>query len=1008
MSAHQEGTIFHTSASELPSTLAMSLENPSSASLALSLSSTRIESHHYHHHHHSNDDLELQNHHGRHSDSKAPSFVSGKLELVPEQSTIEYDLQKSETIHSIDSNNSNDKTDPGAATLEGTLLDYPEGGFGWLVVLASFIVYFWSFAPNVTFGVYQAHFLAENTFPGALATEISWVGSIGTASMYVLGPFVAPMTQLLGLRAVVAIGIVVSSLGLISASFATQLWHLYITQGLLFGCGVGLVLFSSLSVVSQYFEKRRGLANGIAVAGSGVGGLAMAPLTRLLIAKVGYRWCLRIIGMAVFTFLTAVFPFIRPRIKTVKKGPIFDFSLFKIPGFIELVLTALVITFGYMIPIFLIPTYTSQVLSEPPTTGANLLSMFSGINAAARIVSVATNLATLTGFMAVYGIFGGGFISIFPVVAAQVVGVERLSSALGVIYFGNVFDSSAFYIQGGATSFNPVTGVYTTIPQTFSIDLSVSWNTNQPAFKSFPDGPSGSLTTAAIAPDNQAWFLISKGTSRTFDIKSSAWNDTLSNNQFGPNPGQGAVTDPDGGMIYIPTITGDTTTGVTSLLAGHVTGEKIDNVNTQQFPNVVTGFNVAWSVALRSMIVFGGSPTFGFPKQNDNVYFFTPATGTWGTLNLNTSQSIPAQRTGSCFLPTNGGSKMILFGGLSNPVVLPLVAYSDLYILDTASRTWIKGASAPATEGRQGAACAVSNGQLVVWGGWDISYNPMKNTTLVYNINTNTWVSNYTAPPIPTTTPPASSATSGSSSTHSPSSTPSPNTPSNNPPNIPVIAGGSVGGLVVVVVGVLFVYRDRRKRVSTGTGFDEKQRSLPPLTANLDNTSKDSLDPKKDLSDSPYYPPPPKSKDTYWADVYDQDKARRSPAAVRSKDFYSSANYQEDSRAPDLVLQHILSSKRGNVQEGPFGSQRFSQHPHTGTEGMMESQSYHDRTRRSPQTAVEGSPEQYHENFDYRNQVQHPHVIVETVGPTTGTTTDNILDAYFIPGSPGPMPSRQR
>ncbi|KAF8975263.1 hypothetical protein BGZ46_009294 [Entomortierella lignicola] len=41
--------------------------------------------------------------------------------------------------------------------------------------------------------------------------------------------------------------------------------------------------------------------------------------------------------------------------------------------------------------------------------------------------------------MAVYGVFGGGFISIFPVVAAQVVGIERLSAALGLLYFGNVF-----------------------------------------------------------------------------------------------------------------------------------------------------------------------------------------------------------------------------------------------------------------------------------------------------------------------------------------------------------------------------------------------------------------------------------------------------------------------------------------------------------------------------------------------------------------------------------------
>ncbi|KAF9312084.1 hypothetical protein BG003_006646 [Podila horticola] len=266
-----------------------------------------------------------------------------------------------------------------------------------------------------------------------MPTDISWVGSIGAASMFIPGPFVAPMTRYVGVRLVVFIGIVIESLGFIIASFATQLWHLYLTQGFMFGVGGGLVFFSSVSVTAQYFDKKRGLANGIAVAGSGIGGLAVAPLTRL----------------------------------TVKKGPIVDLAIFRVPGFLYLLITAFIVTFGYMVPIFLIPTYSSQVLNQTASTGANLISLFSGINAAARIIlgvaadrlgrtntlftccfmsglacfaiwSVATNITILTAFMAVYGLFGGGFISIFPVVVAQVVGVERLSSALGILYFGNV------------------------------------------------------------------------------------------------------------------------------------------------------------------------------------------------------------------------------------------------------------------------------------------------------------------------------------------------------------------------------------------------------------------------------------------------------------------------------------------------------------------------------------------------------------------------------------------
>ncbi|KAG0041981.1 hypothetical protein BGZ90_009565, partial [Linnemannia elongata] len=168
--------------------------------------------------------------------------------------------------------------------------------------------------------------------------------------------------------------------------------------GFLFGVGGGLVFFSSISVTAQYFEKRRGLANGIAVAGSGIGGLSLAPLTRYLIAQV------------------------------VKKGPIFDMSIIRVPGFMYLMATAFVVTFGYMVPVFLIPTYSNVELGQTPATSANLISIFSGINAASRIIlgvaadklgrtntlftccflagasclaiwSVASNIQILTGFM---------------------------------------------------------------------------------------------------------------------------------------------------------------------------------------------------------------------------------------------------------------------------------------------------------------------------------------------------------------------------------------------------------------------------------------------------------------------------------------------------------------------------------------------------------------------------------------------------------------------------------
>lgn len=62
---------------------------------------------------------------------------------------------------------------------------------------------------------------------------------------------------------------------------------------------MGLSFGPSLVVVAQYFDRHRGLANGIAVSGSGVGTFLIPPLYRYLIDTFGLRG-----GLIVFSSLT--------------------------------------------------------------------------------------------------------------------------------------------------------------------------------------------------------------------------------------------------------------------------------------------------------------------------------------------------------------------------------------------------------------------------------------------------------------------------------------------------------------------------------------------------------------------------------------------------------------------------------------------------------------------------------------------------------------------------------
>ena len=79
-------------------------------------------------------------------------------------------------------------------------------------------------------------------------------------------------------RPVCITGAVVSCLGLALSTLSTNVAVLMLTYGLVGGFGLGLVYLPAVVAVNYYFERRRALAAGIAVCGSGVGTFLFAPL----------------------------------------------------------------------------------------------------------------------------------------------------------------------------------------------------------------------------------------------------------------------------------------------------------------------------------------------------------------------------------------------------------------------------------------------------------------------------------------------------------------------------------------------------------------------------------------------------------------------------------------------------------------------------------------------------------------------------------------------------------
>jgi len=118
-----------------------------------------------------------------------------------------------------------------------------------------------------------------------------------------------------GLRALTVIGMSAAALATLSASLASEIWHLYVGLGVVMGfAGASLSGVLSSSLLGRWFPAHRlGVALAVAWSASGVGAMLILPLAQHLIATDGWRHAYRVFaGMsAVFIPLLLVLPWRR-------------------------------------------------------------------------------------------------------------------------------------------------------------------------------------------------------------------------------------------------------------------------------------------------------------------------------------------------------------------------------------------------------------------------------------------------------------------------------------------------------------------------------------------------------------------------------------------------------------------------------------------------------------------------------------------------------------------------
>lgn len=164
----------------------------------------------------------------------------------------------------------------------------PDGGYGWLVSLMTFLVTFLLTGFLKSSSVWRSVVASE--FPHTTKTEAAWIsGCIGTLSL-MCSPFTSGMLARFGHGPLVTAGSVIISLGFFISYFATSAGYLIGSLGVCVGVGSSFVIAASVGCTGKFFTTRKPTAMTIALSGGCLGAIIMPYLLRPLFSAVGLHY----------------------------------------------------------------------------------------------------------------------------------------------------------------------------------------------------------------------------------------------------------------------------------------------------------------------------------------------------------------------------------------------------------------------------------------------------------------------------------------------------------------------------------------------------------------------------------------------------------------------------------------------------------------------------------------------------------------------------------------------
>ncbi|KNG83963.1 MFS monocarboxylate transporter [Aspergillus nomiae NRRL 13137] len=332
----------------------------------------------------------------------------------------------------------------------------------WLQVLGSFFLFFNSWGVINTWGAFQTYY--EQSFLSDMSSDsIAWIGSLQSFLLMLFGVVTGPLFDAGYFRGLITFGSVGLPFGLMMTSLSSKFWHLILAQGVVIGLSAGCLFVPSVAILPQYFQKKRGLANGLAASGSSIGGVIYPIMFNQLQERVGFEWATRALGFLCFGTCCISCCLMRMRFQPKEKRKLFQLSAYKEPQFVMFSIAMFMGFLGFYNFLFYVQSYAIQTGIVDSNLGFYLLSMLNAGSTFGRVLpnfvadhtgplNVLTPAATATAILAfawigvhnvpgiivlavLYGLTSGGFVSLPPVVMASMTkDIRTLGTRLGMVF----------------------------------------------------------------------------------------------------------------------------------------------------------------------------------------------------------------------------------------------------------------------------------------------------------------------------------------------------------------------------------------------------------------------------------------------------------------------------------------------------------------------------------------------------------------------------------------------